>query len=462
VNNNNNYNQSSFPPYQPGPPFQSNNYDSSFNSNSNYYPPPSASYDNQSNYPPYQPPPPQTQSSTFDNYPSNYPSYQPTAPAQFNTNQSTYPPYQPPQSSYDNPSSYPSYQQSVSPPAPVPLNNYPVPSSNTNIYPTLPTNQQYIPNNNHNNYLPVAPQVYTEGTLKPYQPFNPQDDAAKLYKAMKGFGTDEKSLIEVLCKRTNSQRQEIALMYKTGYGKDLLQNIKSETSGNFELMFKALLYRTPIELEAHDLHDSIAGLGTNEESLIDIMCTKTNAEMQLLKQTYRQMYNRDLEREVGGDVSGYFKRLLTSLAAGHRSDNFTVDSNKAIQQANELYHAGAKKLGTDEVTFNRIFSMESFPQLNLIFDEYKKVSGGHDIERAIRSEMSGSVEKAFLALVDMARNPAGYYARRLYESMAGAGTRDRALIRIIVLRSEIDMVQIKAEFQRKYKKTLESFIRVNI
>jgi len=278
---------------------------------------------------------------------------------------------------------------------------------------------------------------------------------------MKGVGTDEKSLIEVLCKRTSSQRHEIALIYKTNYGKDLLQHIKSETSGNFELIFKSLSYRTPMELEAYNLHDSISGLGTNEDLLIDVMCTKTNAEMQLLKQTYRQMYYKDLEKEVGGDASGYFKRLLTSLAAGNRSNNFTVDSNKAIQQANELYHAGAKKQGTDEVTFNRIFSMESFPQLNLIFDEYKKVSGGQDIEKAIRSEMSGSVEKAFLALVDMARNPIEYYARRLYESMAGAGTRDRTLIRIIVLRSEIDMVQIKAEFQRKYKKTLESFIRVS-
>ena len=30
-----------------------------------------------------------------------------------------------------------------------------------------------------------------EPTLRPHQPFNPNDDATKLYKAMKGFGTGE-------------------------------------------------------------------------------------------------------------------------------------------------------------------------------------------------------------------------------------------------------------------------------
>jgi hypothetical protein len=87
------------------------------------------------------------------------------------------------------------------------------------------------------------------------------------------------------------------------------------------------------------------------------MCTKTNAEMMELKQVYKQMYHKDLEREVGSDVSGYFKRLMVSLAAAHRSDN-PPDFNKAAQQANELYSAGAKSLGTDEVTFNRIFAAE--------------------------------------------------------------------------------------------------------
>ena len=42
----------------------------------------------------------------------------------------------------------------------------------------------------------------------------------------------------------------------------------------------------------------------------------------------------------------------------------------------------------------------------------------------------------------------------------GAGTDDRTLIRVVVTRAEVDMVQIKQEFQKMYHKTLEDFIRV--
>ena len=167
--------------------------------------------------------------------------------------------------------------------------------------------------------------------LRPYQPFNPADDAQRLYKAMKGFGTDEVALIDVLCNRTSSQRQQIALVFKTSYGKDLLKSVESETSGDFRNILRALLLR-PSLFEAMELRDSVQGFGTHERQLIDIICSKTNAEMVELRNAYKQVFNRNMEEDVKDDVSGYFKRFLVSLIAAHRL-NDPPNQQKAFQQA---------------------------------------------------------------------------------------------------------------------------------
>jgi hypothetical protein len=167
--------------------------------------------------------------------------------------------------------------------------------------------------------------------LRPHQPFNAAEDATRLYKAMKGFGTDEIALIDVLCHRTHPQRQEIATVFKFSYGKDLLKEVMSETSGDFRRTLKGLIMQ-PIQFEAEELRESIQGLGTDEATLIDIVCSKSNNEMIELRNAYRFMYNRNMEEDVKDDVSGYFKRLLVSLMAAHRL-NDAPNPQKIAQQA---------------------------------------------------------------------------------------------------------------------------------
>lgn len=59
------------------------------------------------------------------------------------------------------------------------------------------------------------------------------------------------------------------------------------------------------------------------------------------------------------------------------------------------------------------------------------------------------------------KSKVGYFAERLHESMAGVGTNDKTLIRVIVSRSEIDLGDIKQAFIDKYGKSLENWISVS-
>lgn len=46
--------------------------------------------------------------------------------------------------------------------------------------------------------------------------------------------------------------------------------------------------------------------------------------------------------------------------------------------------------------------------------------------------------------------------------LQGLGTDDKTLIRVIITRAEVDMVQVKQEFQKEFGKSLEDFIKVSI
>ena len=54
-------------------------------------------------------------------------------------------------------------------------------------------------------------------------------------------------------------------------------------------------------------------------------------------------------------------------------------------------------MGTDEETFIVLLAHESFHQLRIIFDEYRKISG-KTIEQAVKSEFSGDVGEAVMTI----------------------------------------------------------------
>uniref|UniRef100_A0A8C9YGT8 Annexin n=1 Tax=Sander lucioperca TaxID=283035 RepID=A0A8C9YGT8_SANLU len=264
--------------------------------------------------------------------------------------------------------------------------------------------------------------------------------------------TDEKAIIELLGSRTNKQRVPMVAAYKTTYGKDLCKDLKSELTGNFEKLVLAMM-KSPAHFDASELREAIKGAGTDEACLIEILSSRSNAEIREITRIYKAEYGKSLEDAISSDTSGHFRRLLISLSQGNRDEREAVDVAMAKQDAQKLYAAGENKVGTDESQFNAILCARSKPHLRAVFQEYQQMSG-RDIEKSICREMSGNVESGMVAVVKCIRNTSAYFAERLYKAMKGAGTMDTTLIRIMVSRSEVDMLDIRQAYVKAYGKSL--------
>ncbi len=240
------------------------------------------------------------------------------------------------------------------------------------------------------------PVIEQTPTLKPIENFNPASDCERLRKAMKGLGTDEKTIIEIIGARSNSQRQELKKSFQQMHGRDLVEDLKSELSGNFKETIEGLMM-TPSEFDAHSFRKAIKGIGTDEAALIELLTTRSNQELTQAKQAYQTMFNRDIEKDIKGDTSGYFQKVLVSLLQAGRPNSNMVDKTQAKSDSQSLLNAGVKKWSTDEQTFVTIFCTRSYSQLRAMFEEYKTISG-HSIEDDIKKEMSGDLSKCFLSI----------------------------------------------------------------
>ncbi|XP_062380445.1 annexin A6 isoform X1 [Sardina pilchardus] len=295
------------------------------------------------------------------------------------------------------------------------------------------------------------------GTVFDDPGFDANADAEALYNAMKGLGSDKEAILDLITSRSNAQRQEIRASYKSLYGKDLIDDLKYELTGKFERLIIALM-RTPAYHDAKEIKDAIKGAGTDEKCLIEILASRTNEQTHAMREAYNDAYGRDLEEDVIGDTSGHFKKMLVVLMQGTREEEGVVHDDLVEEDAQALFTAGEEQWGTDESIFIMLLGNRSVTHLRLVFDEYQKMAE-KSIEDSIKSELSGDFERLMLAVVQCIRSVPMFFARRLYKSMKGMGTADNTLIRIMVSRAEMDMLDIRECFRLRYEKSLHHMIQ---
>lgn len=286
-------------------------------------------------------------------------------------------------------------------------------------------------------------------SVVPYEDFDEESDAKVLRKAMKGFGTDEDAIIDVVANRSSLQLVKVLQKYKSAFGRDLIKDLKKELGGKLEKVVIPRFYPQQ-QLTAYLCRDAMSGAGTDEFQLILALCTKNNEEIEATKAAYKALYDRDLEEDIKKECSGDFENLLVSVVQAKReSEEDDVDEDKAKEEAEALKEAGTDSWGTDEDTFNMILNLRSYEQLRATFKAYKKITGT-EFTQAIDDEFGGDLKKGLMTIVKTIQDPIAMYAELLYKAMKGAGTDDDTLINVVLMRVEYDMERIKKAFAHFY------------
>jgi len=290
--------------------------------------------------------------------------------------------------------------------------------------------------------------------------FSAAADAEALYKSMKGFGTDDKTLINIITGRPREYLiHKVKPVYQGNYHKTLDDDIKGDTSGNYEDVLIAWI-TDRVAYMAQLVRKAVKGLGTNEKILTEILCTQPNEIIKAIKVSYAHQFGNSLESDVLDDLGGDVKALFAAIIKATRPEG-PADPNLAKADAESLYKHGEGKVGTDEEVFVKIVSERSRAHLELVSQIYANTYG-NSLLKAVKNETSGHFRDALEALLTPS---ADYFAEKVRKAIAGGGTDENALIRIFCSLSVAELKAANAAYTKKYghtfKKDVESDVSGN-
>ena len=228
-------------------------------------------------------------------------------------------------------------------------------------------------------------------------------DADCIYRAIKGAGTDEETLIEIFASRPNWYLNKIKSIYKEKYKKDLEEHVRGDTSGDFRSLLVSLIQGKRSTNQYPDKDECVkiaknlyeAGekrLGTDEEVFNKIFALSSPHELIAISREYHKITGNLLTTAIDREFSGNIKKLLKSILYANisPSEYFATRIHDAIEG-----------IGTDENTLTRIMVTRAEIDLPKIKEYYNKLYG-KDMLEDIKDDVSGDYKKLLIAIYNLA------------------------------------------------------------
>ena len=227
-------------------------------------------------------------------------------------------------------------------------------------------------------------------------------DAECLNNSMKGAGTDEGCLIEILASRPSWLLEKIKTKYKEMYNKELEDDVKNDCSGDFQKILIGLLnckrsYSKEVNKEQcetlvkqmHEAKEENWLIDNEQDFFYKYIMLSSPKELSLVSRIYYKIYGTTILDGIDKKYNGNAKELLNAILYSQisPSEYFAKKIKKAIEG-----------FGTDNKTLIRILVTRCEVDMNIIKQYYKKLFNKDMIED-IKNDISGDYQKLMIELI---------------------------------------------------------------
>ncbi|KAF2846685.1 Annexin [Plenodomus tracheiphilus IPT5] len=228
-------------------------------------------------------------------------------------------------------------------------------------------------------------------------------DCYNLMESMKGMGTKEAIIDDVLIGRSNADINAIKQRYQQLFKRTLEADLRGDLSAGTEQMYLMIaagrrkedsypVIPQEIEQAVTDLQGGLGGFtGKNTAAVCEMLTSKNDVQLRAIAQSYEQRFHKSLDSVIKSSFSGHMEDALRLLV--HRA------KNRAEAEAIRLEEAMAGMGTKDELLVQRVVRCHWDRQfMNAVNNEYKKLYK-KDLAKRIEGETRGDYEKLMVACV---------------------------------------------------------------
>lgn len=284
-------------------------------------------------------------------------------------------------------------------------------------------------------------------------PYDAENDVNELNDALKGGKEKDELIVEIICSKTNEQRQELKEKYKASFGENLDDKLEKKLSGDLKTLILGLM-KTSIDFDTDQLYLSMKGLGTDEAALDELIITRPYSQLEKIAKRYPELHEETLEKAIVGDTSDEYQKILIAMISGERSENPYPNTNNMKGIVYEIRGSKEENFNVDKCV--KYFAKCSFGEICTISRIYEKMyqtSLFDDIQEGkFCKDFKNLMKRLLVYIADSGR----FFAEIIHKFDKNS------LNRIMISRSEIDMDDIRDAYKDLYNKDLIDEIREKI